>query len=205
MSLTFDPLGICLPVIAGAKLLFQLTNRLEISARGWDQPLPADLMEKWNVWADGLAKLSFPRVSRCFHPADLPFLGSVSRLIVFANTSSVAFGAVAYFHTKLNNKVHVSFVMEKGRSASFRPTTIPRMELQAAVLAVRLSVLIKKELRIPIASFEYHIDSQIVLWQLRSDDHGRPSFVRARRKEILTHSALNDWHFIRSSDNPADE
>jgi hypothetical protein len=73
MSLTFDPLGICLPVIAGAKLLFQLTNRLEKSARGWDQPLPGDLMEKWNVWADGLAKLSFPRVSRCFRPADLPF------------------------------------------------------------------------------------------------------------------------------------
>jgi hypothetical protein len=124
---------------------------------------------------------------------------------VFADTSSVAFGAVAYFRTTLNNRVHVSFVMEKGRSASLRPTTIPRMELQAAVLAVRLSVLIKKELRIPIASFEYHTDSQIVLWQLRSDDHGRPSFVRARRKEILAHSALNDWHFIRSSDNPADE
>ncbi|XP_045023712.1 uncharacterized protein LOC123468115 [Daphnia magna] len=75
MSLTFDPLGICLPVIAGAKLLFQLTNRLERNARGWDQPLPADLLEKWNVWADGLAKLSFPNVSRCFRPADLPFFG----------------------------------------------------------------------------------------------------------------------------------
>jgi hypothetical protein len=48
MSLTVDPLGICLPVIAQVKLLFKLTNKLEKSARGWDQPLPAGLA-KWNV------------------------------------------------------------------------------------------------------------------------------------------------------------
>lgn len=90
MSLSFDHLGICLPIIAGDKFPFQLTNKLEKSSRGWDQLLPADLLAKWNVWADGLAKLSFPRASRCFRPADFPLSLSVSRLVVFADASSVA-------------------------------------------------------------------------------------------------------------------
>lgn len=90
-------------------------------------------------WADELAKLSILRVSRCFRPTDLPLSRSESRLV--ATASSVAFGAVAYLRTQFNNKVHVCFVMAKCLSASLRPTTIPRMELQAAELAVHLSVL----------------------------------------------------------------
>ena len=50
ISLTFDPLGICLPAITGAKLIFQLTQKLAKAppvVRGWDQPLPIEILSKW--------------------------------------------------------------------------------------------------------------------------------------------------------------
>jgi hypothetical protein len=112
---------------------------------------------------------------------------------------------VAYLRTQCNDQINLSFVMAKGRIASLKPTTVPRLELEAAVLAVRLSLLMKKELRIPIYSVEYYTDSQIVLHQLRSEKPNRPSFVCKSREEILANSALNDWHFVRSEDNPADD
>ena len=43
ISLVFDPLGLCLPVITGAKLIFQESqkdSRIDSSRRGWDSPLP---------------------------------------------------------------------------------------------------------------------------------------------------------------------
>jgi hypothetical protein len=65
--------------------------------------------------------------------------------------------------------------MAKGRLATLKPTTIPRLELRAAVLTVELSLIIKKELRFPIAHVDYHSDSQIVLHQLHSSGKSSPS------------------------------
>jgi hypothetical protein len=88
-------------------------------------------------------------------------------LVIFADASPVAFGAVAccrlrYLRVRYGDKVHVSFVMAKGRLAPLKPTTIPRLELNAAVLAVNLSLIVKQELQISLSSVEFHTDSQIV-------------------------------------------
>lgn len=138
-------------------------------------------------------------------PVDFPLKASIFRLIIFADASSVAFGAVAYLRAEFNGSVSLSFVKAKGRIASLKPRTVPRLELEAEVLAVRLLLLVRQELRIPIYAVDYYTDSQIVLHQLRSNKHNRPLFVCRRRDEILSHSALNHWYFVRSEDNPADD
>jgi hypothetical protein len=95
--------------------------------------------------------------------------------------------------------------MAKGRLAPLKPTTIPRLELRAAVLAVELSLIIKAELQIPITAVEYHSDSQIVLHQLHSSNAKQPRFVNKRKEKILRHSTVRNWHFIPSAENPADD
>lgn len=208
ISLTFDPLGICLPAITGAKLLFQQTQKLAKDTpdvRGWDKPLPIEILSKWKQWTSSLEKLRLVSVKRCFRPANFPFVGSDFVLVIFADASPVAFGAVAYLRVRFGDKIHVSFVMAKGRLAPLKPTTIPRLELKAAVLAVNLSLIVKQELRLSFSSVEFHTDSQIVLYQLRASHPGRPSFVNKRTNEILQYSTADQWHYIRSSDNPADD
>nr|CAH0105425.1 unnamed protein product [Daphnia galeata] len=178
MSLVFDPLGMCIPVITAAKLLLQETQKLnKASPCCWDAPLPVEILAKWRNWATGLSNTSFPCVSRCFRPLNFPLDSSIFRLVIFADASSVAFGAVAYLRIQCDDQINLSFVMAKGRIASLKPTTVPRLELEAA----------------------------IVLHQLRSEKPNRPPFVCKRREEILAHSALKDWHFVRSEDNPADD
>ncbi|KAI9549120.1 hypothetical protein GHT06_007526 [Daphnia sinensis] len=208
ISLVFDPLGLCLPVITGAKLIFQKTHKDSLddsSRRGWDSPLPEETLVKWNDWTTHFHKLSFPRIPRCFRDHTFPIHATSLRLVVYADASSVAYAAVAYLRCQFEQKVTVNFVMAKGRLAPLKPTTVPRLELRAAVLAVELSLVIKKELRLPILDVEYHSDSQIVLHQLHSNGTKQPTFVNKRREYILQHSKADSWHFVPSADNPADD
>lgn len=83
ISLIFDPLGICLPVVTAAKLLFQQTQVFDDpSSRCWDKPLPVDLLAKWKTWVTSLENTSFPYVNRSFRPVDFPLKTSIFRLVV---------------------------------------------------------------------------------------------------------------------------
>ena len=80
--------------------------------------------------------------------------------------------------------------MAKGRIApvGIHSLSIPRLELQTAVAAVRLARTIKDELRITISNTEFRTDSQIVLHQIQSECRDYPTFIRSRVNEILQHS-----------------
>lgn len=211
MSREFDPLGMCLPVITYAKLLFQEVCKLRTGISpfkkpiGWDEPLPECILEKWNKWAGSLSSLSQISIPRCFRSGDEKLADCTFDLIVFADASLLAFGSVAYLKTTYRKEAHLSFVMAKGRIAPTSVLSIPRLELQAAVLAVRIAQTIRKEMRIPIESVEYRTDSEIVLHQINSSHHNHPIFVANRIGEILRHSSPNQWKFISGRDNPADD
>jgi hypothetical protein len=103
--------------------------------------------------------LSFPRSQQGFRKVGFPLDNTVFHLIVYADASSGAYVAVAYLRGQFKDKVTAaSFVMAKGSLAPLKPTTIPRLALRAAILAVELSLFIKAELRIPITAVEYHSD-----------------------------------------------
>ncbi len=60
ISLTFDPLGICLPAITGAKILFQQTQKLAKDhtrdVRGWyNRQFGNRNFGKWQQWPTSLA------------------------------------------------------------------------------------------------------------------------------------------------------
>ena len=193
MSLTFfDPLGICLPLITRARLLFQLSCRLPQESRGWDIPLPVDILAQWKDYAHQLDSTEFPRVKRCFRPSDFLLATSVFELVIFSDASLAAYGAVAYMRVLYDCRAHCSFVMGKGRLAPANHIcTIPRLELQAAALAARLSSFIKQELRIPIMTTDFFTDSQIVLHQLQDGYRAKAAFVTARRDLIRAHSSTD--------------
>ncbi len=63
LTRSFDPLGNCLHVITFAKLLFQSACSLQTATPhykkpiGWDEPLPCNIVAKWNNWAAQLQLL----------------------------------------------------------------------------------------------------------------------------------------------------
>ena len=136
MARTFDPLGICLPVTTYAKRLFQLAST---NKPGWDSSLPSSLLQRWNLCASELHLLSSIFVPRCFRPPDFPINECVFTLVVFGDSSLEARGAVAYLRAVCGDRVSATFVLAKGRLSPLRkPLTIPRLELEEAVLAVEL-------------------------------------------------------------------
>ena len=59
---------------------------------------------------------------------------------LLSDASRQGYAAVVYLHLKdLTDQIHCTFVMGKARLAPVREISIPRLELTAAVVSVKLS------------------------------------------------------------------
>ena len=74
---------------------------------------------------------------------------------MFADASEHTMCAVAYLRSHQNDRPgEIGFVIGKCRVAPMRHLSIPRLELQAAMLSVRLKDQIFKELDMPIKNLD---------------------------------------------------
>ena len=97
----------------------------------------------------------------------------------------------------------VAFILGKARVAPMKCLTVPKLELQSALLAMRLKVDIYKVLTIPLSKTFLWTDSTTVLQWLRSFDK-QPIFVTNGVSEILESTTVDQWFHVPSADNPAD-
>ncbi|XP_011143991.2 uncharacterized protein LOC105185859 [Harpegnathos saltator] len=127
----FDPLGWMAPVTIRAKCLIQATWCLRI---GWDSPLPDADVTTWRAFYE-----EFPLLQQVSVPSwnglDRP--GSKAELHGFADASELPYAAVLYLRTALDD-VRVSLLCVRTRVAPLRQVSLPRLELCAATLLVRL-------------------------------------------------------------------
>ena len=88
----------------------------------------------------------------------------------FSDASSTGYGAVSYLRTidSLGN-INCSILLGKSRVAPTKVVTIPRLELTAATLAVRLDVMLKDELDIDIQKTYFWTDSSAVLQYISNE------------------------------------
>ena len=95
--------------------------------------------------------------------------------------------------------------MGKARLAPIHKITIPRLELTAAVISVKLSEIIREELEIKTDQVNYWTDSTTVLKCLNSDSKRFHTFESNRLTVIRNGSSVSDWRYINRNDNPADD
>ena len=81
--------------------------------------------------------------------------------------------------------------------------TIPKLELQAALMAARLKQDICPAITVHVNNDFMWTDSTTVLQWLNSTSK-QPMFVANRVCEILEHTSVGEWNHVASSDNPAD-
>ena len=97
-------------------------------------------------------------------------------------------------------------VMGKSRVAPAKFVSIPRLELTAAALLVKVSILLRKELTIhPIINKYFYTDSQVVLGYINSNAKRFKVFVANRFQLIREHSEPSQWTYTESRNNPAHE
>ncbi|KAL9952529.1 hypothetical protein ACROYT_G039798 [Oculina patagonica] len=118
----------------------------------------------------------------------------------------MGFGAVCYARYSLpDGTIKVSFVMARNRVAPLKQLSIPRLELQAAVLAVRLYNLVKQELSVTVKDTIFWSDSKTVLQYISNESRRFHTFVANRVSEIHDAADPTQWRHVPGHLNPADD
>ena len=100
-------------------------------------------------------------ITRCYNVEPASSLGI--GLHIFADASQPVFGDIGYLRFDQPDGVKTSFVLAKSRVAPLKYVSIPRLELCAALLAARLSKVMKSELRLKVDQITFWSDSTTVL------------------------------------------
>ena len=95
--------------------------------------------------------------------------------------------------------------MGKSCLAPTKSVTISCMELSAAVTAVKLNKLCQVELSLPVEEKLFWTDSTCILKYLENEDKHFQTFVANHISVIREASSLEQWHYVNTDDNPADD
>ena len=189
ISSVYNPLGFLAPVILTGRQILQSLCR---DKSDWDDPVPEPLQHSWEKWRNSLHHLEKLKIQRCYKPHAFQELTSV-QLHHLSDASDHGYGQCLYLRlTDDTGRVHCSFVMGKARVTPLKPVMIPRLELTAALLSVRISASLREELEYDQITEVFYTDSQVVL-------------VANRVQQIRDNSTPDQWKYIETKENPADE
>ncbi|XP_045535696.1 uncharacterized protein LOC123721308 [Papilio machaon] len=125
---------------------------------------------------------------------------------IFCDASLKAYAAVVYWRfIRTDGKVFICFVTSKSRVSPLRPVSVPRLELQAALLAARLASTVRTEHTDITPTRRYFwTDSKTVLQWIRSDPRTFKPYVAHRLGEIDELTRVMEWRYVPTGLNVAD-
>jgi len=116
---------------------------------------------------------------------------------IFADASKMAYGAVCFIRIcDFNDVVHCTRVLSTSYSTPKEEASIPRLELMAAVIAVKMDQTLRKELKLPLRPFIFSTDSSLVLQSLQNARKRVPLFGFRRRAFIGKFSCITNWRHV---------
>ncbi|XP_062704002.1 uncharacterized protein LOC134286407 [Aedes albopictus] len=198
----YDPLGIVAAFVIHGKVLVQDVWRTKID---WDEKVPWDIFLRWKQWLAVLRMMNTVKVPRCYFPGYSTDCYNSLDLHVFVDASEEAYAAVAYFRVIDNGCVRCSLVSSKTKVAPLQPLSIPRLELSAAVIGARLRKTIEEKHSLKVRRTVFWSDSSTVIAWIRSDARRYRQFVAFRVNEILSLSSVQEWRWVPTKLNVADE
>ncbi|XP_066934903.1 uncharacterized protein [Clytia hemisphaerica] len=195
-STVYDPLGLLTPFTLKARLILQELWRAKYS---WDDSIDDNLAKEWNRWLEELRQIGTIEV-----PRSLDINGYELQLHTFCDGSEKAFSACSYVRVNRGGGVTCHLLMAKSRVAPLKKITLPRLELQGAVMAVRLHQTIVDEAEMTFSAIHFWTDSTLNLQYISNDSKRFKVFVSNRVFEIREKSEPDQWHHIPGKQNPSD-
>ena len=128
--------------------------------------------------------------------------------LIFCDASSVTYGVAAYMKlTNLENKeIKCSFILAMSRLSPLKEKSlsIPRLELQAAVLGARIKLTIIEQVDFQIDNITFYSDFKVTVNCISNSSRKFLPFVMNRLNEIRTNTEIKQWKYIPCELNPAD-
>ena len=127
---------------------------------------------------------------------------------MFGDRSQDVFSAVEIFRAQVictSGEIitELAFVLGKARVVPMKVVTVPKLELQAALLAARLKREICRALTFNVDKVFMWTYSTIVLQWINSTNK-HPIFIANRVSETLENTSVDQWNHVATCDNHAD-
>ncbi|XP_055622012.1 uncharacterized protein LOC129765623 [Toxorhynchites rutilus septentrionalis] len=197
----YDPLGLIGNYLMFLKILLQEIWR---AGTEWDDMIHEKQLKGWITWLRILPQIEEIRIPRCYHTSSCGDQHAVE-LHTFVDASELGYAAVSYFRFVQDGVIKCALIGAKTRVAPIKFVSIPRLELQAAVIGVRLAKSIEQGHSLDIKRRYFWTDARDVICWLNSDNRRYSQFVAFRTSEILENTEIKDWNWIPSKLNVADE
>ncbi|XP_067034776.1 uncharacterized protein [Acropora muricata] len=94
--------------------------------------------------------------------------------------------------------------MGKARVTPSKPITIPRLELTATVVSVKVSDMLSRGLKCGELEEVFWADSKVVQAYIQNDARRFHTFVANRVQQIRERTVPEQWHYVDGKNNPAD-
>ena len=145
------------------------------------------------------------QVDRCFKLSDQLSSSATVEVHTFVDASDSAYAAASYVRALYpNDAVKTTLTLSKARPSPIRKLTIPKHELKAAVLGVKLNREVETALNIPIKDHVFWTDSMNVLYWVRSLSRKFQTNIGTKISEIHASTSGNQRRHIPGRLNPAD-
>ena len=202
ISSIYDPLGFLAPVLLEGKCLLQMLCKDKAS---WDEPISDHIRSRWDRWISELLHVGNLSVPRCYKPVNF---GNVIKVQLhhFSDASNKGYGQCSYLRLENDMRnVNCAFVMGKARVTPLKPVTIPRLELTAALVSVNVSEQLQRELEYEKMVEHFWTDSKVVLGYIANETKRFHVFVANRVQRIQERTTHDQWHYVDTKSNPADD
>ncbi|XP_055923279.1 uncharacterized protein LOC129953816 [Eupeodes corollae] len=195
----YDPAGWLAPIIITAKILMQ---QIWKDQTGWDENLSYLSEQCWKSFLSEFADIQEISIPRWIDFSPWKSL----QLHGFSDASEKAYAATIYIRVyQPSSKPSSHLLWAKSKVAPVNTISLPRLELQGAVLLSRMIKQILNEFDvlngIPIKLWT---DSTIVLSWLDKSPSTWKTYIANRASEILSNVNNLKWNHVSSPENPAD-
>ena len=135
LSSIYDPLGLGASFLLKGRWIIQQLCRDRL---GWHEPIDEKSSREWLKWKNILVAMENINIPRCYKPTDF---GQIVQCTLrhFSDASETGYGQASYLRMiNENGDVHCCLIFGKSRVAPVKYVSIPRLELIAATLSVKV-------------------------------------------------------------------